>query len=319
MIARLIYKLILALSLLLGIVLLILWSRTRHSDLVASSASGGTYREVRLGEGQVGVTSVTVWPTTRPARWGRVPTATPDDSVVLSTLTTASGTPGGKIKLTMTGRSSFVLLDGSRLSLNPGPSTWWPPAKSTGSAIVSESLTAQSLTKRPGTMAIVGSSASSFTITQSSGSGAVQLNIPGPSTTPASVTLVPGPATLPASVGAITFRGSSITTTTAPVSSTGSLTITGGTLILYMSYRYDRYALPIWVVAMIVLLPVWWAVLVVALRWRRRRSRRRKGLCERCGYDLRGNPSSGACPECGAPTTAVPAPPTGDQLLARLK
>jgi len=31
-------------------------------------------------------------------------------------------------------------------------------------------------------------------------------------------------------------------------------------------------------------------------RWRRRR----KGLCLRCGYDLRGN-ASGVCPECGLP------------------
>jgi hypothetical protein len=37
-------------------------------------------------------------------------------------------------------------------------------------------------------------------------------------------------------------------------------------------------------------------------RWDRphelRRERRAKGLCVRCGYDLRGN-VSGVCPECG--------------------
>lgn len=33
-------------------------------------------------------------------------------------------------------------------------------------------------------------------------------------------------------------------------------------------------------------------------RWRRRRSRARGGLCERCGYDLAGL-TDGACPECG--------------------
>ena len=41
---------------------------------------------------------------------------------------------------------------------------------------------------------------------------------------------------------------------------------------------------------------------LVAKYWRRpgglRRERRAKGLCERCGYDLRGN-VSGVCPECG--------------------
>lgn len=32
--------------------------------------------------------------------------------------------------------------------------------------------------------------------------------------------------------------------------------------------------------------------------WRRLKGRRRRGLCEQCGYDLRGN-VSGVCPECG--------------------
>ena len=41
-----------------------------------------------------------------------------------------------------------------------------------------------------------------------------------------------------------------------------------------------------------------------------RRPRRKPGLCRHCGYDLRGNPASGRCPECGSPTWAprTPAP-----------
>ena len=31
----------------------------------------------------------------------------------------------------------------------------------------------------------------------------------------------------------------------------------------------------------------------------RRRSRRRRGLCVKCGYDLRGSVDANACPECG--------------------
>ncbi|SRR5260221_10837783 len=37
--------------------------------------------------------------------------------------------------------------------------------------------------------------------------------------------------------------------------------------------------------------------LATVVRMRRRRSRAQQGLCEQCGYDLRG--SSGRCPECG--------------------
>lgn len=43
--------------------------------------------------------------------------------------------------------------------------------------------------------------------------------------------------------------------------------------------------------------PLWWAV---TCPWRARR-RRRRGLCEGCGYDLTGN-VSGVCPECARPT-----------------
>ena len=41
-----------------------------------------------------------------------------------------------------------------------------------------------------------------------------------------------------------------------------------------------------------------WLVILLAPRAIRRTRRRRRGACERCGYDLRGTPSGG-CPECG--------------------
>jgi hypothetical protein len=48
--------------------------------------------------------------------------------------------------------------------------------------------------------------------------------------------------------------------------------------------------------AMAVILP---AISLVC--WLRRRRDRMKGCCRNCGYDLRGNPSGKACPECGTP------------------
>jgi len=51
------------------------------------------------------------------------------------------------------------------------------------------------------------------------------------------------------------------------------------------------------------LIPVMWiAVLLLSSRHRRRRLRRKRGKCIRCGYDLTGN-ESGVCPECGTEVT----------------
>jgi hypothetical protein len=41
-----------------------------------------------------------------------------------------------------------------------------------------------------------------------------------------------------------------------------------------------------------------WALWQIPLALRRR-SRRRRGICPRCGYDLRGTPAAAICPECG--------------------
>ncbi len=60
--------------------------------------------------------------------------------------------------------------------------------------------------------------------------------------------------------------------------------------------QYRHYILPLWVpavvfsgLAMFVYAPI-----------RRRRIRRKRGLCTKCGYDLRGNESN-ICSECGEP------------------
>lgn len=53
---------------------------------------------------------------------------------------------------------------------------------------------------------------------------------------------------------------------------------------------------PLWIPT--VLVAAAWLALPFASRRRRRRLRRKRGLCVKCGYDLQGN-ESGVCPECG--------------------
>jgi hypothetical protein len=71
--------------------------------------------------------------------------------------------------------------------------------------------------------------------------------------------------------------------------------------------RIIRVGVPHWVaVAGFGALPACWWV-----RRRRLAGRRRRGLCDRCGYDLRGHTGGDRCPECGTvfpAAVAVPPP-----------
>ena len=65
------------------------------------------------------------------------------------------------------------------------------------------------------------------------------------------------------------------------------------------SWQQVNLALPIWMPFLVCLLPPVAFFVARPIRRRRRIRRRiRRGLCQKCGYDLRGN-TSGVCPECG--------------------
>ena len=63
---------------------------------------------------------------------------------------------------------------------------------------------------------------------------------------------------------------------------------------------YSKYwSVPLWPFAC----PLLFAVPLIAVRSVRRRSRKRRGGCRACGYDLRATPDR--CPECGTPAAAT--------------
>ena len=70
--------------------------------------------------------------------------------------------------------------------------------------------------------------------------------------------------------------------------------------------HYRVWVVPHWALAAATgLLPAWWLVKHPPRTWESPLARRRraKGLCGRCGYDLRATP--GRCPECGATAPAA--------------
>ena len=308
MISRVIRKLIIGFSVALAIVLLLVWARTRKSDLVISMARGGTYRELRAGDGKLALMLVPGWPDDEPLSWGR-----PRPPVDMR--------PPGFPRQ----RSVITLLDGTSVSVSPNASSWWPPTQSSGTLFVTTmsgkhlrvtTATSGQLSLFTGAVSGSRTRGGGFTLKPfpTTLAGIASINFSSAATAP---TLSgTGPAAGTASDALAGMKGATdLSFRTLPKASTAPgppWRLTLQTLIIGPSYRYERYALPLAAIAAIVLLPAWLALAAALVRTSRRRRRRRRGLCERCAYDLRGTPSS-ACPECG---TSIP---SGEILRARLR
>jgi hypothetical protein len=76
----------------------------------------------------------------------------------------------------------------------------------------------------------------------------------------------------------------------------------GRGLIVPDPYVCRMYVVPFWAVCgTLAILPVGRGLAAPLWRFARSRRRRQRGLCARCGYDLRATPDR--CPECGTPVT----------------
>jgi hypothetical protein len=65
------------------------------------------------------------------------------------------------------------------------------------------------------------------------------------------------------------------------------------------AHTFEQWIIPAWAITALALLPAALLLGATTTRGIRRRRRRKAGRCESCGYDLRGNPHSPVCPECG--------------------
>jgi hypothetical protein len=290
MLGRVIRKLVLAISVLAALTLTLLLFRTRHTDLLISAAKANEYHELRLGDGQVAFTLIDMWPEDEHVSWGRPPDPWKPEALRWRM-------PG------MTGGRLIHMLDGAVIYLEPGTESQWSPIKRTDGRAHVIILTTKHA-DRP-TSVPSGSSTQPYTKTVPSilppdlSKISVTVPTPSPFSRPTEPTKASGDDLLATlnETGSIKLR---VAPKAPPPPKNPGLGFVISPMPLRRIYRYERRALPAWAVILILLLPIWWTILRAIVRWQKRRVRRRRGWCEQCGYDLRGNPHSAACPECGA-------------------
>jgi len=255
-------------SLLAVIALALLQWRLYERELVVSAGQSGTYREARFTRGQLLITIATGWNEDQRPRAGWTAIA---------------------------GKEGFNLPDGRRL-VSFGTSTMSSPVKTTGSLGVITPMNLSGMvvnvTTAPSTRSVQVTIAPVIELKGISSWTA--LRPPSLSSGGSGV----GGADVQATLGG-DFELTMVPKPKPPPPRASPWTITGTGTLRLAAYPYERYTVPLPLIAGVVLTPVWWKIVVVASRWRRRRGRVKRGLCVRCGYDLRGSP--GGCPECGTP------------------
>lgn len=288
-------KAIVGSSILLALSLVGVGVCTRNEALVASVVRQKTYREIRADGGKLSALVSTGWEEDQPMRFGY---ARPNELLRPSRMQ-GSGT-------------RLILLDQTEAFLFPrGPARGWPVQKTAGATYrhgyVPQWVSSARIVGTPTTLAARPTTPLRESGSNPSGSK-FDRAIPWPSLSldggtsgrgigadeglslkeNTSLSLKGGPRPFPRSEPP-PFR-----TVDAAVSAP-----------LAPMPRFERWTAPIWMIAVAMLTPAGLSGLVTVARWRRRRSRARRGQCTACGYDLRGNPSSGTCPECGATAQAV--------------
>jgi hypothetical protein len=311
MVARLIKQTVVLLSIALAAGLIVLWSTVGGRDWVISRASRGIYGELRCERSGLRWTTYQKWPIDERLNWGR----TPEPKPFGYRIRTAHPAPlmlltGEGMVLPPTRKNIGLWHESGIASMQAGRQKYATPSPPlTGTLVNRRVLVAQSGAPLPSaTPAETKAMAATVPVEPHLDSRYMAAPVTAKARFDMGLPSLHRPNDGRGDASALFKESSELTIVPKikpGVAADTSLRLSfGGSG--QISFPYESFATPYWAAALATLTPAWIALLAGGIGWRKRRLRRRRGLCMNCGYDLRGTPE--VCPECGTTIASIDTP-----------